>query len=108
LKNVKKPLEVLAIASEGVAIPAEHEIRAGSHAAEISNAVLPFINTSAETENEYFSDGIWEELINVLSRVEGIRGTSRTSSFTYKGKQEDARNIGKQFNVRIPSGFAAL
>lgn len=100
LKNVKKPIEVLAIANEGVVIPSEQEIRAGSNAAEVSIAVLPFINMSAEAENEYFSDGISEELINVLSRVEGIRVTSRTSSFTYKGKQDDIRNIGKQLNVR--------
>lgn len=100
LKNVKKPLEVLAIANEGVVVPSEQQIRAGSTASEVSIAVLPFINMSAETENEYFSDGISEELINVLSKVEGIRVTSRTSSFTYKGKQEDIRNIGRQLNVR--------
>ena len=58
----------------------------------ISIAVLPFRNMSSDKENEYFSDGITEELLNVLVRIEGLRVPSRTSSFTYKNsnkKEED-------------------
>ena len=49
-----------------------------------SIAVLPFVNMSADAENEYFSDGISEELLNALVRVEGLQVASRTSSFAYK------------------------
>jgi serine/threonine protein kinase/Tfp pilus assembly protein PilF len=65
-----------------------------------SVAVLPFVNMSSDPENEYFSDGLAEELINTLSKVEGLRVASRTSAFVFKGKNEDIRKIGKQLNVR--------
>jgi TolB-like protein/thioredoxin-like negative regulator of GroEL len=55
---------------------------------------------SSDPENEYFSDGLAEELINVLSKVEGLRVASRTSAFGFKGKNEDVRRIGEQLNVR--------
>jgi serine/threonine-protein kinase len=57
-------------------------------------AVLPFVNTSAEAENEYLSDGLTDELINALSKVEGIRVASRTSVFALKNKPQDVRAIG--------------
>jgi TolB-like protein/cytochrome c-type biogenesis protein CcmH/NrfG len=65
-----------------------------------SVAVLPFVNMSSDPENEYFSDGLAEELINVLSKVEGLRVASRTSAFAFKGRNEDVRRIGEQLNVR--------
>lgn len=65
-----------------------------------SVAVLPFVNMSSDKENEYFSDGLAEELINVLSKVQGLHVASRTSSFAFKGKNEDVRTIGSQLNVR--------
>src|SRR5262245_12186077 len=65
-----------------------------------SIAVLPFVNMSSDPENEYFSDGLAEELINVLCKVEGLRVASRTSAFAFKGKNEDVRRIGEQLNVR--------
>jgi serine/threonine protein kinase/Flp pilus assembly protein TadD len=65
-----------------------------------SVAVLPFVNMSSDQENEYFSDGLAEELINVLSKVEGLRVASRTSAFAFKGKNEDVRRIGEQLGVR--------
>jgi serine/threonine protein kinase/Flp pilus assembly protein TadD len=68
--------------------------------ASASIAVLPFVNMSSDPENEYFSDGLAEELINVLSKVEGLRVASRTSAFGFKGKNEDVRRIGEQLNVR--------
>jgi non-specific serine/threonine protein kinase len=64
-----------------------------------SIAVLPFVNMSSDPENEYFSDGLAEELINVLSKIEGLRVASRTSAFAFKGKNEDLRKIGEQLNV---------
>jgi len=57
-------------------------------------AVLPFVNSSPEPENEYFSDGITDELINALAKLQGIRVASRTSVFALKGKPLDVRAIG--------------
>src|SRR5262249_27143487 len=64
-----------------------------------SIAVLPFVNMSSDKENEYFSDGITEELINALANVDGLRVASRTSAFAFKGKDVDIRQIGERLNV---------
>ena len=64
-----------------------------------SIGVLPFVNLSPSAKDEYLSDGITEELINALGRVEALRVVSRTSAFAYKGKAEDVRKIGAQLNV---------
>ena len=64
-----------------------------------SIAVLPFINMSSDPENEYFSDGITEEIINALTKVKGLRVIARTSSFSFKGKNEDVRTIGNILGV---------
>ncbi len=66
---------------------------------EKSVAVLPFINMSDDKQNEYFSDGISEELLNVLVRVKGLRVPSRTSSFTFKGSTLKLAEIGKELKV---------
>ncbi|MEL7001325.1 MAG: tetratricopeptide repeat protein [Bacteroidota bacterium] len=100
LKNVERPIEVYAIANEGLAIPKRSEMKGKLKESIKSIAVLPFINISNDPENEYFSDGITEELINALATVEGLRVTSRTSSFAFKGKVMDAREIGQQLNVQ--------
>jgi TolB-like protein/Tfp pilus assembly protein PilF len=60
---------------------------------------MPFVNMSTDPENEYFSDGITEEILNALVKVEGLQVTSRTSSFAFKGKIIDVKEIGKQLNV---------
>jgi non-specific serine/threonine protein kinase len=65
-----------------------------------SVAVLPFANLSADPENEYFTDGMAEEIINALSKVQGLRVASRTSAFSFKGRQEDIRRIGEQLGVQ--------
>ncbi|HKC36203.1 MAG TPA: adenylate/guanylate cyclase domain-containing protein [Chitinophagaceae bacterium] len=98
LKNVKLPVEVHAIANEGLVIPtiAQIGIKTGS---DKSIAVLPFVNMSADPENEYFSDGISEEILNALTHVEGIQVTARTSSFSFKGKNQDVREIGSKLAV---------
>ena len=64
-----------------------------------SIAVLPFTNMSADVENEYFTDGMAEEIINALSKIKSLSVTSRTSSFAYKGKTEDIKEIGKKLEV---------
>src|SRR5262245_53737506 len=64
-----------------------------------SIAVLPFVNMSRDEENEYFSDGLTEELLNVLAKVPELKVTGRTSSFAFKGKQEDLRDIGSKLGV---------
>jgi serine/threonine-protein kinase len=64
-----------------------------------SLAVLPFANLSADKENEYFSDGLAEEIINALARLPGLRVAARTSSFSFRGKEADVREISAKLNV---------
>ena len=64
-----------------------------------SIAVLPFANMSADKENEYFSDGLAEEIINVLANVPGLKVAGRTSSFFFRGKDVEFAEIGKRLNV---------
>jgi len=98
LKNVKSPVEVLAVTNKGMLVPTEAQmgVKAGS---DKSIAVLPFVNMSADPENEYFSDGISEEILNGLNHVDGLQVCSRTSSFTFKGKNEDVRSVGQKLGV---------
>ena len=64
-----------------------------------SIAVLPFVNMSADADNEYFSDGLSEELLNLLAKVDGLKVAARTSSFKFKKSEADIGEIGKQLNV---------
>lgn len=64
-----------------------------------SIAVLPFVDMSADKDQDYFCDGITEELINALAQVQGLRVVARTSAFEFKGKGRDIRRIGEQLNV---------
>ncbi|MFT5693423.1 MAG: TolB-like protein, partial [Oceanicoccus sp.] len=64
-----------------------------------SIAVLPFVNMSSDPEQEYFSDGLSEELLNLLAQIRELKVTGRTSSFAFKGRNEDLRKIGEQLNV---------
>jgi len=64
-----------------------------------SIAVLPFANMSGDPNNEYFADGLAEELLNGLAKVRGLRVIARTFSFQFKGKNEDVRVIGQKLNV---------
>lgn len=99
LKNVNRPVEVFALNSSGLTIPSTNDIEKAKVKSKKSIAVLPFVNMSADPENEYFSDGITEEILNALAQVDGLHVTSRTSSFAFKGKNTDIREIGKQLNV---------
>lgn len=64
-----------------------------------SIAVLPFVNMSNDSDNEYFSDGITEEIINALTTIQGLKVIARTSSFAFKNKNIDVRTIGRQLGV---------
>jgi serine/threonine-protein kinase len=64
-----------------------------------SIAVLPFTNLSADPEQEYFCDGMAEEIINALTHMEGLRVVARTSAFSFRGKEMDIREIGRKLNV---------
>ncbi len=64
-------------------------------------AVLPLANMSADPENEYFSDGMTEEIINALAKIPGLQVASRTSCFAFKGKQVEIRQVGEKLGVGI-------
>lgn len=65
-----------------------------------SIAVLPFVNMSDDKGQEFFSDGISEELLNLLAKTKGLRVAARTSSFAFKGKNQDIKGIGEQLDVQ--------
>ena len=67
--------------------------------ADKSIAVLPFLNMSDDAANEYFSDGISEEMLNLLTKIPELRVTSRTSAFSYKGKDFKIADVGRELNV---------
>jgi len=69
---------------------------AGSHS---SIAVLPFTNLSGDASKDYFSDGMSEELLNLLARVPGLQVAARTSAFAYKGRNVDIREVGRELGV---------
>lgn len=98
-KNVTHPVEVFAVANENIVVPARAELKGKQTTPTKSIAVLPFANRSADPDNEYLSDGMTEEIINALSRVEGLRVTSRTSSFFFKDKNLPLTDIGRELNV---------
>ena len=105
LKNVIKPVRIFAIDNKGLVVPARDELKGKTKQPTNRLAVLPFVNMSADPENEYFSDGITEELLNAFTKVNGLQITSRTSAFAFKGKNTDIREIGIQLNVdRILEG----
>jgi TolB-like protein len=64
-----------------------------------SIAVLPFVNLSGDAENDYFSDGITEEILNALAQIPDLKVAARTSAFAFKGKREDLRKVGEVLDV---------
>ena len=99
LKNVRQPVEIFALGVYGLRVPNRTELSHQAVRYGRSIAVLPFVNMSHDPENEFFSDGISEEIINALTRVEGLKVTARTSSFAFKGKNADMREIGNNLGV---------
>lgn len=98
-KNVKDPVEVFAVTNPGLKVPDRSQLRGKGQERKKSVAVLPFVNMSSDPENEFFSDGIAEEILNALAKVTALRVTARTSSFMFKGKNLDVREIGKQLDA---------
>ena len=84
-----------AVETESVAATSAEEVQKPPQAI----AVLPFVDMSAAGDNEYFSDGLTEELLNILAKIHELRVAGRTSSFAFKGKNEDLRSIGEKLNV---------
>ena len=82
-------------ASAGNGVPRSGDTRPARR----SIAVLPFANPGGDPANEYLSDGLTDEIINALSRLEGLRVASRTSSFAFKDRTDDVRQIGRELNV---------
>lgn len=93
---------VLDVTPEGIRVtrPLDTSQDTIDTSAEKSIAVLPFVNMSADSENEYFSDGLSEELLNVMTRLQSLRVCSRTSSFALKGKNVDMPTAARQLGVR--------
>jgi serine/threonine-protein kinase len=87
---------VLAVIGVYLFVPASHPGESNTN----TIAVLPFVDMSSTADQEYFSDGLAEELLNVLARNPGLRVTSRTSSFSFKGTTTDIKTIGAKLNVR--------
>jgi serine/threonine-protein kinase len=88
------------IALTGYALVARQADSAADDGTAIKSvAVLPFANLSPDTENEYFADGMTEELINALTKVEGLRVPARSSAFAFKGKNLGARSIADSLGV---------
>src|SRR5881227_137928 len=83
----------------GYALLSRPRIANSSGEAAPSIAVLPFVNIGADPASEPFSDGMSEELMTALARIEGLRVTARTSAFRFKGKAVDVREIGSKLNV---------
>ncbi len=85
--------------SSTLAAPSSGSEARSTEADRASIAVLPFANLSADLDQEYFSDGLTEELMTQLARFGGLHVAARTSSFAFKGRNEDLREIGRQLGV---------
>jgi TolB-like protein/Flp pilus assembly protein TadD len=96
-KNVDEPIKVYKVCCEEV--EEEKPETSPTKETESSIAVLPFVNMSNDPEQEYFCDGITEEIINALSHVGSIKVIARTSAFMFKGKHKDIREIGRKLDV---------
>ena len=99
LKNVQRPLSIHAVAASALAVPSPADLSSSGNRTKKSIAVLPFVNMSSDLENEYFTDGITEEILNSLVKFDDLKVTARTSSFVFKGKHEDVREIGRVLHV---------
>ena len=101
----EKPLYIETVPKRGYRFIAPFVSSAEVHERSINDsplpsiAVLPFVNLSADKENEYFSDGLADDIIDALTRLRGLRVIARTSSFAFRGKDVDAREIGDRLKV---------
>jgi TolB-like protein len=97
LKNVKEQVEIFAISNPGIKIPGTDSLEGkGEKVQQECIMVLPFVNMSNDPEQEYFSDGLTEELISNLARLKDMKIISRTTSMQYKNTTKDIRTIGTE------------
>ncbi len=96
LKNVREPVRIYEVLNSNRDNPTESP---GQPAVQNSIAILPLINMSNDPEQDYFCDGISEEIMNALGQLNNLRVVARTSSFSFKGKNIDVREIGRALNV---------
>jgi len=94
LKNIARPVRVYRVRFDA---PAHCTVAAGG----LSIAVLPFQNLSGDPEQEHFADGVVEEITTALSRVSRLRVIARNSSFVYKGRAADVKQIGRELGARF-------
>jgi TolB-like protein/class 3 adenylate cyclase/Flp pilus assembly protein TadD len=101
LKDLAQPEPVFQLAHPDVRrrFPPLKQVQETTDDETPSIAVLPFANMSRDEENEYFADGLSDELLNVLAKVRGVRVASRTSAFSFKGKDIDVPTIAQKLNV---------
>ena len=97
LKNVKEPIRIYEIITSTVSNPLIKE--QSNKLSNKSIAVLPFVNMSNDPEQEYFSDGMAEEILNSLSHLKDLKVAGRTSSFQFKGKNIDLHEVGEKLGV---------
>jgi adenylate cyclase len=102
VKNIDRPIRIWRWQPGGAAANPRQPNAANptAKAATASIAVLPFTNMSGDAEQEYFSDGISEDIITDLSKIAGLIVIARNSSFTYKGRSVDVRAVGRELGVR--------
>jgi adenylate cyclase len=102
VKNIDRPIRVWKWQPTGTSISAAKPDAAkpATNGATASIAILPFTNMSGDPEQEYFSDGITEDIITDLSKIAGLTVIARNSSFTYKGRAVDVRAVGRELGVR--------
>jgi TolB-like protein len=98
-KNVTRPVTLFSISADGLVEPESIQINATREGQKKSIAVLPFANMSSGEEAEFFGDGLAEEILNLLAKVDGVKVTARTSSFAFKNKNVDLREVGRQLGV---------
>ena len=103
VKNIERPIRVYYVLLEGTssATPPEVAYLQAAQAQRPSIAVLPFANMSGDPEQEYFADGISEDIITALSKISGLFVIARNSSFTFKGKSVHVGEVGKKLGVRF-------
>jgi adenylate cyclase len=102
VKNIDRPIRVWKWQPSGPSISSAKPdaAKSATNGATASIAILPFTNMSGDPEQEYFSDGITEDIITDLSKIAGLTVIARNSSFTYKGRSVDIRAVGRELGVR--------
>ena len=94
-KNIKDPVELFAVTNPDIKVPERSELKGKLKQNKKSIAVLPFVNMSSDPENEYFSDGITDDLITDLSKVSGLFVVARNSSFLYKEQPVKIKKVAE-------------